>query len=269
MPSTIRKVAAPLPSSLPLNAAAAASGDRSAPPPPGRTAAAPVPRPVMAPLTPDRYRLQFTVSKETHDKLRRAQDLLCREIPDGDPGGDLRARARSAPARRREEEARRDQKAATPAERRRAHATSPLTFVAWYGSGTEGSAHSSGRAAGARSGGSWSGTTSSRSAIRGRRRSRTSPCGAAPTTCTRASRVRGSSSIAREPRETYAVSREFASFRNGSGRGALDEASGDGVPGPEHVICSRADRAREIEAPLWSIGSGAAASKSACVSRRR
>jgi len=40
---------------------------------------------VIAPLTPERYRLQFTVSKETHDKLRRVQDLLCREIPDGDP----------------------------------------------------------------------------------------------------------------------------------------------------------------------------------------
>ena len=40
---------------------------------------------MIAPLTPERYRLQFTVSKETHDKLRRMQDLLCREIPDGDP----------------------------------------------------------------------------------------------------------------------------------------------------------------------------------------
>ena len=29
--------------------------------------------------------MQFTVSKETHDKLRRVQDLLCREVPDGDP----------------------------------------------------------------------------------------------------------------------------------------------------------------------------------------
>ena len=40
---------------------------------------------MIAPLTPERYRLQFTVSKETHDKLRRVQDLLCREIPNGDP----------------------------------------------------------------------------------------------------------------------------------------------------------------------------------------
>lgn len=41
--------------------------------------------PVVAPLTPDRYRLQFTISKATHEKLRRLQDLLCREVPDGDP----------------------------------------------------------------------------------------------------------------------------------------------------------------------------------------
>jgi hypothetical protein len=54
-----------------------------APPPP--TPAPPPPRPVIAPLTPERYRVQFTVSAETHDKLRRAQNLLCREIPSGDP----------------------------------------------------------------------------------------------------------------------------------------------------------------------------------------
>src|SRR6185369_5471846 len=33
-----------------------------------------------------RYRVQFTVGQETHDRLRRLQDLLRREIPDGDPG---------------------------------------------------------------------------------------------------------------------------------------------------------------------------------------
>ena len=36
--------------------------------------------------SPERYRVQFTVGKETHDKLRRLQELLRREIPDGDPG---------------------------------------------------------------------------------------------------------------------------------------------------------------------------------------
>jgi hypothetical protein len=43
-------------------------------------------RTVVAPLAPERYRVQFTVGAETHEKLRRAQDLLRREIPDGDLG---------------------------------------------------------------------------------------------------------------------------------------------------------------------------------------
>ena len=42
-------------------------------------------RPVIATLAPERYRIQFTISAETHDKLRLVQDLLRREIPDGDP----------------------------------------------------------------------------------------------------------------------------------------------------------------------------------------
>ena len=31
------------------------------------------------------YKIQFTISRDTHDKLRRAQDLLRHAIPDGDP----------------------------------------------------------------------------------------------------------------------------------------------------------------------------------------
>jgi hypothetical protein len=46
----------------------------------------PLRRPVVAPLTPERYRIQFTVGRETQQKLRHVQDLLRREIPDGDPG---------------------------------------------------------------------------------------------------------------------------------------------------------------------------------------
>ena len=40
---------------------------------------------VVAPLAPERYKVQFTVSRETHDKLRRAQDLLRHAVPNGDP----------------------------------------------------------------------------------------------------------------------------------------------------------------------------------------
>jgi hypothetical protein len=43
-------------------------------------------RAVIAPLAPERYKVQFTASAETHEKLRRAQDLLRHQIPNGDPG---------------------------------------------------------------------------------------------------------------------------------------------------------------------------------------
>jgi hypothetical protein len=39
----------------------------------------------VAPLAPERYKVQMTVSRETHDKLRRVQDLLRHQVPDGDP----------------------------------------------------------------------------------------------------------------------------------------------------------------------------------------
>jgi hypothetical protein len=36
-----------------------------------------------APLAPDLYKVQFTVNRDTHDKLRRVQDLLRHSVPDG------------------------------------------------------------------------------------------------------------------------------------------------------------------------------------------
>ena len=39
----------------------------------------------MAPLAPERYKIQFTASRETCKKLRRARDLLRHVIPTGDP----------------------------------------------------------------------------------------------------------------------------------------------------------------------------------------
>ena len=41
--------------------------------------------PMTSPLSQERYKVQFTVSRETHDRLRRAQDLLRHSIPDGNP----------------------------------------------------------------------------------------------------------------------------------------------------------------------------------------
>jgi hypothetical protein len=38
----------------------------------------------IAPLAPERYRIQLTVSRETHDKFRQAQALLRHAVPSGD-----------------------------------------------------------------------------------------------------------------------------------------------------------------------------------------
>jgi hypothetical protein len=43
-----------------------------------------VPRPRVTPLAPERYAIQVTVSKATHDKLRQAQALLSHAVPSGD-----------------------------------------------------------------------------------------------------------------------------------------------------------------------------------------
>jgi len=48
--------------------------------------ARPAPRPIVEALAPERYRVQFTIGQDTQEKLRRVQELLRREIPDGDPG---------------------------------------------------------------------------------------------------------------------------------------------------------------------------------------
>jgi hypothetical protein len=44
------------------------------------------PRPIVEASAPERYYVRFTIGQETHEKLRRLQALLRREIPDGDPG---------------------------------------------------------------------------------------------------------------------------------------------------------------------------------------
>src|SRR3990172_5715181 len=51
----------------------------------GHAAPPPARPPVVGPLAPQRYKVQFTASAETVEKLRRAQALLRHQIPDGDP----------------------------------------------------------------------------------------------------------------------------------------------------------------------------------------
>ena len=76
--ASIRRLPTPVPSEPAPKPVAALPSPSPAAVPPARP-------PVVAPLTPERYRVQFTVDSETHQKLRRAQDLLRREIPNGDP----------------------------------------------------------------------------------------------------------------------------------------------------------------------------------------
>jgi len=52
---------------------------------PAVSALPPAHHPVIAPLSEDTYKVQFTATRTLHDKFRRAQDLLRHRIPDGDP----------------------------------------------------------------------------------------------------------------------------------------------------------------------------------------
>ena len=61
------------------------SADDRTPAPQPATPATAAKRPIVAPLSPERYRVQFTIGAATEKKLRRLQELLRREIPGGDP----------------------------------------------------------------------------------------------------------------------------------------------------------------------------------------
>jgi hypothetical protein len=89
VPSIIRKLPAPRPTTKPAPQSeerVAALEANVAVPVESPAAAMRTPRPAeVTPLTPERYKIQFTVSRQTHDKLRRAQDLLRHAVPNGDP----------------------------------------------------------------------------------------------------------------------------------------------------------------------------------------
>jgi len=83
VPSVLRKLPAPVYRGRGIPA------PDSAPPPSADSYGAamrPAARAIVLALAPERFRVQFTVGKDTHEKLRFAQDMLRREIPDGDPG---------------------------------------------------------------------------------------------------------------------------------------------------------------------------------------
>jgi hypothetical protein len=91
VPSSIRRL--PLPNRSPASALESDalrldSGDELSSP----TPATPVRPAVIAPLAPERYKVQFTASAMTHAKLQQAQDLLRSQIPNGDVGRSLTGR---------------------------------------------------------------------------------------------------------------------------------------------------------------------------------
>jgi hypothetical protein len=85
VPSMVRKLPAPAPpnaQSAPLQELAKPDTTHM----PTTPSVLPSSRPVeVKPLAPERYRLQFTVSRQTYERLRRVQDLLRHSVPNGDP----------------------------------------------------------------------------------------------------------------------------------------------------------------------------------------
>lgn len=75
VPAVIRKLPC---AALPLASAA------TAPAPEARLPAPPATRPVIAPLAPERFKIQFTADGETHELMRKAQALARHRIPSGD-----------------------------------------------------------------------------------------------------------------------------------------------------------------------------------------
>src|SRR6185436_9427143 len=75
VPTTIRNVVPPLGQACTAapTAEPAISLDSEAPPA------------VIAPLSTEQYRVQFTMTRQMHDRLRRVQELLRHSVPDGDP----------------------------------------------------------------------------------------------------------------------------------------------------------------------------------------
>ena len=88
VPNTIRQLPRPAASAPPSPLVDAPSpAAPPAAPDPFRTTTLPRrSKPVVAPLAPDRYKLQVTLSGEAHARLRRVQDLMRHQVPDGDLG---------------------------------------------------------------------------------------------------------------------------------------------------------------------------------------
>jgi hypothetical protein len=96
VPAVVRKLPSPPPittaalPSLPAGRPATAAPTATSPAAPSNARSAghpvsPALKPTVTPLAPERYKIQFTATRATHDKLRRAQELLRHAVPKGDP----------------------------------------------------------------------------------------------------------------------------------------------------------------------------------------
>jgi len=91
VPSVVRKLPGPRAGQLSVPAAPRvdllAEGVSTAPDKGALRIPVVAPRPAeVKPLAPERYKIQFTVSRETYEQLRRVQDLLRHSIPNGEWG---------------------------------------------------------------------------------------------------------------------------------------------------------------------------------------
>ena len=81
VPTSIRKLPQPIVSrtlALPV------TNEVSAPGPPAVASKEPPRTTIVTPLAPERFKVQFTIDRGTHDMLRHAQNLLRHSIPSGD-----------------------------------------------------------------------------------------------------------------------------------------------------------------------------------------
>ena len=213
----------------PLTAAALPATVLAAPALPARPAA-------VAPLSPDRYKLQLTIGGETLEKLRLAQDMLGHAIPSGDEAAIL-DRAFTALL---EDLAK--QKFADTRKPRRSRGTKPGTrsrrrprSSVPSGCATSGGARSWRRAAtAATSAGSWSSITSTRMSWEANRASIGSPFAVGATTTTRAGSTSASAGV-------RTVARGCARTRHRMGRSMIAGTGRARCPRP---AASQSDMAR-------------------------
>ncbi len=83
--STVRKLPVPRLAAEAMRAPLPPKSPHHTVPAAPTVAAAPRRSTVVAPLAPELFKIQFTMSREMHQKLRRAQDLLRHVVPAGDP----------------------------------------------------------------------------------------------------------------------------------------------------------------------------------------